>query len=679
MLKTNLREIFNESQTLPLRKAISKAKEAKDYICSNDEGLQSFIEIINIILLDKNKEISSNVYSLVKSIIKSFNEDVGGHFFSKKICEHLIETLNCKFKKVRRKTMILLSLFTFENKILSKISESLFDKDKSVRRECIKLLSSYQNEKIAGKSVIKHLIKDLAKHDPNFEVRKEALKTLEIIKDNYSTLISRSADVNISIRKYFFDRVFDSLDLKLFSSEEKYFILKVVYSERGFDTKIQFIKKIKDAYSNDHILFVEDFYDKSVEEELKECLKHLFSEIELVIEEGFIKNLNFHSAFVFYEHLKYINERLGRDAIELPPLNDFLEFVYKKSKEALVNKEMIPFLRYLLKILSFFEILNYENYKIIQAMIYNLLGKNFLEEIVDDIFILPNISTDLNFLGSLIKKNEENDKILILCRSIFKNVSFSELHHAILNEILFKFKNKQQFYEVLFYAILKEQNEEFLNHLLFNLSDTFVFLTDLYLNETFMSRIKDKLFPFLENELNSARMDVIKSLCKILLKERSTFNLNNLLTLFYAEKNEESTQFLSVFFYEFFNENNDILINNFCTFLKSIPINKHRIFIDQTLYWLNSSNTDLFTYNILLFIYKNIGVNLRTLLKLLNLISFEGNNITLLKKIRYISQLLHKRNIDLKVLEAKINSFTNEEEIEDYVIKQVKDDLDITY
>ncbi|KCZ76788.1 hypothetical protein H311_02211, partial [Anncaliia algerae PRA109] len=57
MLKANLREIFNEAQTLPLRKAISKAKEVKDYICSNDEGLQSFIEIINIILLNKNKEI----------------------------------------------------------------------------------------------------------------------------------------------------------------------------------------------------------------------------------------------------------------------------------------------------------------------------------------------------------------------------------------------------------------------------------------------------------------------------------------------------------------------------------------------------------------------------------------------------------------------------------------------
>lgn len=679
MNEVNLKNIFNEVQNETLRKVNKRINSVKDLICYSEDGLDKFLEILDIILIDKSKEIPSNVNLLVKMTIKSLNDDVNSHFFLQRIYEHLEKLLNCKISRARKKVLNLLNFFSLGDKNLSQISENLFDKDKRVRKECIKLLKNYQNKKINNSTTIAKIFKDLLKHDPNSEVRKEALKSLEITKENFSALITRSADIVPSVRKYFYENIIQYIIFRELTQEQRIFLLKVSFSDRIMVYKRIFIKKIREEYSNDVISIIKHFYDEMILEELKELMTEFFDEIELQFNEEFLKSLDFYSSFLIKEYLNFLDNKFGRDALELPPLVLFLEFFYKKSKECLNDKELIPLVRNLFKILSFFEVNDFESYKIIQTIIYNLVGKNFVEEVIDDIFLLPNISTDINFLGSLVKKNENNEKILSLCRSIFKNISFSELHNAILQEIIIKFNDRKEYYEILFYARLKEEKEEYLVYLFNDIQNTFIFLTDLYLSETFKERISKILIDFLENELPNGNINAVKSICKINLKERSSLFLEKLFVLFYSEKNEEVTQFLWVYFYDYFKENPEILIKNFCKMLEYVPLNKHRIFIDQVFYWLPEENLDSLTYHILIFIHKKIGVNLRTLTNTLNLINITGKNINLLKKIQYLIDLISKRKINLNILQSKITKFIDDIEIEEYLVKEVKNDLEIFY
>ncbi|RVD92891.1 chromosome condensation condensin complex [Tubulinosema ratisbonensis] len=174
------------------------------------------------------------------------------------------------------------------------------------------------------------MLKELLKHDPNSEVRKEALRVLEIKKENIPALISRSADIVPSVRKYFYENVLQFITVKSLEKEHKVFLLKASFTDRSSCFKNLFIKKIREEYSNNCILIINDFYDEIILEEIKELLCNFYDELELRFDEEFLKSMDFYSSFLVKEYLCFLENKFGRDTLDLPPLKLFLEFLYKK-------------------------------------------------------------------------------------------------------------------------------------------------------------------------------------------------------------------------------------------------------------------------------------------------------------------------------------------------------------
>jgi hypothetical protein len=573
--------------------------------------------------------------------------------FEVDLYDFLISVLNCKNKKIRKNSVLLLKFFEIYESELSLISELLFDKDKGVRKEVFKLLANHQDYSLNEKTKIISLYKDLVRYDPSPEVRKEAMKLVKLEPGKFNCVLSRCEDLSVAVRKSFFNEVFKNIKIKELEYEKRVFLLRRAFTEREFDAKSIFMEKIREEYSASELpllnsnLFGCEF--------LVEILHSYFSTTKVEFE-----NLeDFQCSSLLLEYLKFVENDLGRESLILMPISDFLNKVYEICCDSITDRSKIPTLKNLFKILNFYELYDFEVNKVVQSTVYKLLGKNFVVDVIDDCISLPNINIDTKFIGGLIYKNIETKNVLELCRSVMKIVKpLSEIHNAIMKEVLPLFikdnECKELIYEIIFFYCVLECNFEYLQILIDDFANNYHLLTDLYLGgtETVRMFLKDQIYNFTLSNFNE---NIAVAACKLSLKDKTDAFIEKITNLYYTAQNNHTKQCISVFLQEFFGVNPNILVDNFCRILVLLP-NNHRIWADQTLFWLEKCDQNLkgeLIYKICVFLFKN-SVFQKVLTNFMMDINEFGDDQLLIKKTVYCCGLLTKKGYDVSGLIGKL-------------------------
>ncbi|EPR79822.1 Chromosome condensation complex condensin, partial [Spraguea lophii 42_110] len=441
----------------------------KSFIENNINYLLSCIE-------SKKKRIRQRVIILLDLILTSISdkEDEGGN---------------------EDKENIFLEYIFSETDILLKVSERLFDNETIIRKEAIKLLEPYQERKINSRTKIGSIFKDLLKFDPSPEIRKLVFKTLKdfdfesnISKSTLNLLIERSKDVNPGVRRIFYTKL-KNITLKEIDQEQRINILYSAYydSKNNIDSSNikSLVEKIITEYNlpDEFIILIEHFYNteklSSDNDTEIDCLKYLlellFSALGdniLTFDETYLSNINIYSIYLMDAYLSFIEKEYSRDNLPLPSLDNYASLLYLKCKDIIntyntenentnttINSIIINssnnmyYITMLFNILKYYDFFSEENNKLILVTIYRILTQIEeikIEKIVEEsvkisiILLYNNYTPDnklYNFLGSIIKKNNENNnKSIILSKYILKHIKYDiesrDMHEAIIKEII---------------------------------------------------------------------------------------------------------------------------------------------------------------------------------------------------------------------------------------------------
>lgn len=679
---SHIRTIFNEIQTCSGHKYNENIKTITRILESSD-SFEEFRKVLAIVLLSPKQEIPKGIYSFLKRIIYEYKINNSCMDFIQQLYNFLFSIISCRDKKVRKNAISLLQLLEIRDGDLARLSEKLFDKDKGVRRECVKLLKRYKNALLSPKTTIQGLFKDLIRHDPSHDVRKEALRSIDVDLTTYSCVISKCEDPSESVRKVFYYEKLALIDLKKAPRDKRVLILKKSFVERDFDAKEIFRKKCLIDYNTSEISqLVLDFYEPEALSYLSELLKYYFSSCTLHFDLEYLESISLPSSYLLLEHLKFIEEEFGREHLKMISLDLFLEHLYRVCCESISDHDKIPVAKNLFQILRFYEIFESSVQHTIKRMAYKMLGKSFVEEIVEEIITIPCISSDYMFLGTLIKKNIESESVLYLCKSIMKNIRpFSDLHDAIVVEVLSRYENaassRRLIFDTLFFYYLERPSEEHLQILIENIAETFPLVVDLYLGDPMNDAIKKHIVEHLARN-GPINEETLIPVTKIMLIKGSDLFLEEVVEIYYQTKNDEIRQYLTVFFYEYFGKFTDILISKFCKILSHIK-SGHRLWVDQSVYWLlnaKNSNVAEFVYRVCVFIYKT-GEHAKILLTAFDSFVLDGSDPVLIKKIIYCCTLLLKKGVDVSSLIGKAMVVDNGEPIEKVDLDHVKNDIEI--
>lgn len=679
---SQIRTIFNEIQTCGGHKYNENIKTITR-ILENSDSFEEFRKVIAIVLISSKQEIPKGIYSFLKRIIYEHKISNRCMDFIQQLYSFLLSVISCRNKKVRKNAISLLQLFEINDGDLTRLSEKLFDKDKGVRRECVKLLKRYRNTLLNPNIAIQSLFKDLIRHDSSHDVRREALRSVDVDLTTYSCIISKCEDPSESVRKVFYYEKLALIDLRKASRDKRILLLKKSFAERDFNAKEIFQKKCMIDYSTSEVnQLVFDFYETETLSYLTELLKYYFSSCKLHFNSEYLESISLPSSYLLLEHLKFMEEEFGREHLEMMSLELFLEYLYRICCESIHNHDKIPIAKNLFQILRFYEIFESHVQNTIKRMAYKMLGKSFVEQIVEEIIIIPCISSDYMFLGTLIKKNICNENVLFLCKSIMKNIRpFSDLHDAIVVEVLSRYKNaassRKLIFDILFFYYLERPSEEHLQILIENILETFPLVVDLYLGDPMNENLKKHIVEHLARN-GPINEETLIPVTKVMLIRGSDLFLEEVVELYYQTKNDEIRQYLTVFFYEYFGKFTDILISKFCKILSHIK-SGHRLWVDQSIYWLlnaKHSNVAEFVYRICVFIYKT-GEHVKILLTTFDSFVLDGSDPVLIKKIIYCCTLLLKKGIDVSSLIGKAMIVDNGEPIEKDKLDHVKNDIEL--
>lgn len=616
-----MQQIFNTIQTEDSKVYSDSLKEILQMLSANDL-FEDFCKILNAILLCKRQTIPAKIIMFIKRIFEDLSETPAGSEFILGIFGYLTRLTESKVVKVRKNSLFIIKLIidipdtkiNITPEFLSKICEKLFDKEKNVRKEALRVLSNHQHVQISSTLKVLDLFKEITRYDPSYEIRLVGLSTISIEKATYNCVIERSVDLNDKIRKLFYSHCLPKIQLKDLSQDRRLFLMSKALSEREFETKNGFVDACMTSYNipDDLKVFITDFYDVSTLKYFEELLFEIFKRTNCKVTADFILNdLNDVNTFLLKTFLTFTEENYGRDELNLPPLESFVELTYSICMQAIekhgedLSESLTETIKNLFRIIRFYDFFTEEASKVILKAIYKLLIVNTAETIVEEAMkILDLISTDdLNgFLGGLIKKSQqENPKTcLLICKHIMKHIKpFTQLHDAILSEIVLgnieKNEYSENILEIGFFYVLEKQNDVVTNYLLSNIENEHIFhmcidFSIFKLNSEFLQKVENYIISQIDKEDEKMIIPLSKLiLSKVELLPGLKYKFVEFAFIRYYNTNSDHLkQYVTVLFFELFNEDSTPLIEVFCNVLTNLD-SSEKVFIDQALYWISNS------------------------------------------------------------------------------------------
>lgn len=590
---TRLQGIFNEIQACDSRRFAENMRVALDVIPSDN----SFLRIIDTILLCQRNSPPPRVQHFLKRVLEELSETNGSIF--QIILAYLAEKTGCKSVKVRKNALRLISTMLSiqggcsDNDLLAKIAEKLFDREPGVRKEALKMCMRYQTQYLSSSLTVQAAIKDIIRYDPSHEVRRIGFLGLEMNETTLNCILERCIDSSTSIRKAFWMQYFPKMDLSRLKYPQRIYLMKKGMGEREFNAKDIFLDKIRN-YGLEQ--YIEDFYceDKEYEMCIEEFLKGSTEQYEM---KRYTPNyLHFLSCYY-----KVVEEKEGRDSLNLPPLGKFLEIFYSKCVElersaaaSSVRDSELKVLKYFLKILGFYDLFAEAERKYVHSIVNHIVLSYGLIPLAEECIILLTKTYDTGLekiTGSLIKKTRGTPICFALCEAVMKHLPLGEIHGAILSEIAIL--DIEQSADMFFWYYVKNPNPNIEAQYLEMLPAKKVMegCADLVLMNILDAEKVEGVFA---TQLVRFNQHCVIPVCKLLLGRKicSHDYVKALLLMYYSTDAEYIQQYLSLFFFEYFRTTPDLLIDAFCEVLALITAN-HRIFVDQTLFWLSNSESSL--------------------------------------------------------------------------------------
>ncbi|ELA42814.1 uncharacterized protein VICG_00129 [Vittaforma corneae ATCC 50505] len=585
-----LQTIFNEIQTCDSRR-FSENMSTVLAIIPRDS---SFLRIIDSILVFPKSSLPPKVTYFVRRVFEELNETNKSIFNI--ILMYLLGKTYCKSTKIRKNSLRLINAMLAiegdccDDDLLAKIAEKLFDKEPSVRKEALKICIIFQNRHLSDSLTIQTTIKDIIRHDPSHDIRRVGFLGLELNESTLNCILERCVDSNMPIRKAFWMQYFPRIELEKLTCAQRIYLMKKGVNEREFNAKEIFLQKIRN-YELDQ--FIEYFYCEEHEYELcvEEYLKNSTEEYEMIK----YTPSYLHFLTCYY---KIAEERNGRDALKLLPLDEFLQIFYVKCVELEKIAESVEdstkqfkILKYFLKILGFYDLFTDDSKKYVLSIVNHIiLACNFIPVVEECIVLLAKTCSDnlVKIAGGLIKKTRGRPICFSICEFVMKYLPFGEIHEAILNEIAIL--DIEQSTSLFFWYFVKNPNPNIESQYLTLLPNKKVVegCADLALMGILdTSRIEDCLL----TQLSRFNQNCVVPVSKLLLGKKlcSSEFVKYLLLIYYSTEADYIQQYLSLFFFEYFRINPQSLISVFCEVLELISSN-HKVFVDQSLFWI--SNTE---------------------------------------------------------------------------------------
>lgn len=607
-----LQEIFNEVQDCD-SKTFSENIQLAMSIIPKDNSL---LRIFDTLLMCQRNTVPTKVSYFIKRILEELIKTNKNIFDT--ILLYLVNKTSCKSTKVRKNALKIINIMLSidvsspNEEVLAKVAERLFDKEQSVRKEALKISIPFQNYPLSDKITIQTTIKDIVRYDTSHEIRRIGFLGLDFCPSTFNCILERCIDSNVNIRKTFWLHYFSRIDLKQLEYSQRIYLMKRGICEREFDAKQIFLERIREYGLNQ---FVDDFYceDKEYEVCINEYLNNCNDEYEL----SSYTPSYLHFMCCYY---KYIEEKKGKDSLNLLPLEEFLQIFYFKCTEAenTIDKSTVQsnisdcfkVLKYFLRILSFYDLFTSESKKYVYSIVNHLIVKSNFTETVDDCvsLIVKTCTEDLTKIaGSLIKKTKGRPICFAICEAVVKYVEYGMIHDAIVNEIaIFDIESSL---DILFWYFIKNPNENIKSQYLSFLPNKKVVegCADLVLKGILDAGDIEDVFL---RHLSKFNVSFVIPMCKLLLGKKINSNeaVKYLLLIFYSTEEDQIQQYLSLFFFEYFRFNPDRLIEIFCEVLELISSN-HRVYVDQALFWISNTPDSIkiqqLYFNICVFIVNN--------------------------------------------------------------------------
>lgn len=544
--------------------------------------------------------------------------------------------------------------------VLQLIGERLFDKESGVRKEALRICLNNQEACLNESLKIQGVLKDILRHDHVPDIRRMCLEGIIVCKSTLNSVIERCVDSNLAVRRAFWITAFSKINYKDILPEQRIFLMKSAFIERELNAKNIFINFVRNIGFEE---FIYNFHCK--ETCYEEILEMVFMEDEYKLNKYTPEYIHF--MYVYYRH---IENKDGRDALKLSKLEEFLEILYERCLiiQDKINDEIngenneknndkindivdsnidkinddIQIAIGLFKLLEFYDIFMDSERKSVLKIINLLLLKCEIKEIVEESIILTKriCNKDItNFIGSIIKKVKNKKICYVICEYVMKHLEFSEMHQAIFQEIVIT--NINESIGIIFWYVVANPSEYTKEFYLSFLPNKKILegATDLTLmgilewseiSEQFITQIEDfnenVVIPITklllagevvdkkgdenivgENIVSENMIDknMIENFCKFRIVDKI---FKNLLLIYYSTESACIQQYLSLFFNEYLLNDSTPLINSYCEISQLITAN-HKIFLDQSLYWIRNSEkkngSQILFFNISVFIYKN--------------------------------------------------------------------------
>lgn len=615
-----MQAIFNDMQNSDARVYSEFIREMTQILLGGDI-LEDFCNVLNTVLVCKRVSIPQKISNFLRRMFEDLSEVPAGLQVVLSLLSYLLGLTESKITKVRKNSLFILKLIidiprtkvAITDAFLAKICERLFDREKSIRREALKVLSNYQDVQLNQKIKILNLFKDITRHDPSHEVRSLALHVISVEPSTYNCVIERCADVNASIRKLFYTRCLPSIDLLGLSLGRRVFLLEKSILEREFDGKGYFLDALFSTFKLPEDLKVlnASLYDRGSLKYLEIVLREVFERMGCESSfEYLLTDPSQENTFLARVELAYIEETIGRDNLNLPELEAFVTVMYQSCSSILElegseRRDQIETMKNLFRIARFYDFFNETARKYILSTIYKLLAKNSVEEVVEEAIQMSALVCDKDidgFVGSVINKNMSSSQkvCLMVCKQVMKHIRpIGELHEAVINEIVIPNIGKEMSTEALgigFYYILDRQNEMIKQALVDNMRN----------DVGILHMCVDLAISFCESDLLASLLDCIREMLSIknedVIIPASKLVLSRLYVpedlenqfiefafqRYYNTEDDHLKQYCTVLFYELFISDSTPLIKAFCNVLGELT-HSHRIFIDQSMYWICNS------------------------------------------------------------------------------------------
>lgn len=553
-------------------KSIKKNK--KDF---NDD----LLDILAIFLLNA-KKTDLNAFVL---FMNCFFEELGAKDKKLMKCfyEFLFQALSSENKNVRRNSLSLLRLLELnieagESLILAACT-MLFDKDNDVTKEAIKFLADHQEFEFNGKDRVHTIFMDLIRHNPHPSVRREALKFIKINDKTLNCVIEKVSDSDFSVRRVFYEDVFDNLLLKQVKVENLEFLIDRVMIEREFDYKKELVDKLIDEFDLEKNLYT--FLEQHQFDNLKPLLNALFSQLEFEVVQY---PKSYVEAIVLNLHTDYVEATLGLDEIKLAELKTYITHLNNLIEEGILFEN--EFLSYCVNVINYYDLFKNDERMLVTNLLNNIVRWCRTDGEYDSIFrIYKKIMVNGEFVFNLM---EDKSKVILISKYFLKH--FKEdviVCDRLINDILLNLKDVNRVCECLLYYIEYHKDSRFDNYFLNNgsLSE----LVDYYLikkGKDILSRIIEHLDPKIEEEDHS----VIIPLSKLIISECITDikYLAFMLKMFYSDLSDDLKQYCMVFVNELFKRNTTLLLDSFPVAFKAVS--DKRLFLNHTLCWIKTNN-----------------------------------------------------------------------------------------